>query len=123
MIHKIKHRLHKHRISFKNAIEGVIWVFRTQPNYIVHFSLSTLSVIFGLIFAISRTDWLILILFITMGLVIETINSALEQTLDCVTLDQRDDIKIAKDVSAAAMLIYSVGALAGAIVIFCPYFF
>lgn len=123
MIHKIKHRLHKHRISFKNALEGLVWVFRTQPNYIVHLSLSSLSVVFGFMFAISRTDWLILILLVTVGLVIETINSALEQTLDCVSLELRDDIKIAKDVSAAAMLIYSIGASIGAFVIFGPYFF
>jgi diacylglycerol kinase len=52
--------------------------------------------------------------------VIETINTAIEATCDVVDKKWRRDIKIAKDVSAAAMLIYSIGALVIAMVIFLP---
>ncbi|MFO0704020.1 MAG: diacylglycerol kinase family protein [Patescibacteria group bacterium] len=122
MIHHIRHRLHKHTISFKHAIEGVLWSFRTQPNYLIHLTLSIISIVFGFIFGISKFDWLIIIILISVGLAIETINSSIEQTLDCVTLEKREDVKIAKDAAAAAMLLFSVGALICAIIIFWPYF-
>lgn len=60
---------------------------------------------------------------ITVGLVVETINTGLEQTTDAIDRKIREDIKIAKDVAAAAMLIYSMGATAIALMIFLPKIF
>lgn len=60
---------------------------------------------------------------ITVGLVVETINTGLEQTTDAIDRKIREDIKIAKDVAAAAMLIYSMGAAAIALMIFLPKIF
>jgi len=55
-----------------------------------------------------------------MGLTIETINTAIEQTTDAIEQGWRDDIGIAKDVSAGAMLIFSLSASIIACVIFMP---
>lgn len=57
---------------------------------------------------------------ITVGLVIETINTGLEQTTDAIDRKIREDIKIAKDVSAAAMLLYAAGSFIIACIIFVP---
>ncbi len=123
MIHHIRHRLHRHTISFKHAIEGVIWAIRTQPNYIIHFTLGTLAVVFGFIYAITDFEWMIIIMLFAVGLAIETINSSIEQVLDCISLDRRNDIKIAKDASAAAVLFFSIGAAVIATLIFTRYIF
>jgi diacylglycerol kinase len=123
MITHIHHRLRRHTISFHHAIEGVVWALKTQPNYQVHLLLSLLCVFAGLYFGIKKFEWLMIMLTIGGGLVIETINSAIEQTLDCVSLEQRDDIKIAKDASAAAMLIYACTAAIIGLSIFIPYLF
>jgi diacylglycerol kinase len=56
-----------------------------------------------------------------MGLVVETLNTAIEQTLDCVSLDRRDDIMHAKDIAAAAMLVCACGACIIACFIYVPY--
>lgn len=65
-------------------------------------------------------EWLMVIFLITMGLVIETLNTGLEATTDAITKEWREEIKIAKDVSAAAMLTFAVGALIIASMIFIP---
>lgn len=122
MLHKIHHRVRRHTISLRNAWDGVFWVLRTQPNYQVHVFLSLLVVGLGIYYRIEQYEWLTILVFITIGLSIETINSAFEQTLDCVSLERRDDIRIAKDVAAGAMLIFAVGALVGALLIFVPRF-
>lgn len=102
-------------------MRGIQWALRTQPNYQVHLFLSVLSVMGGIYFGIHPIEWLIILLLITLGLTVETINTALEMTLDCISLERREDIKHAKDAAAGAMLIVSIGAFICACSIFLPY--
>ena len=110
----------RHTISVGHAVDGLIWSLKTQPNYRIHLILSILSIIGGVVLKISYYEFLIIILLITVGLVIETINTALEQATDAIDTKIREDIKITKDVSAAAMLIYAIGSFIIACIIFIP---
>lgn len=113
----------KHTISIKHALDGLIWSLKTQPNYRIHLFLSLISLIFSFVYKISYFEFLLILFLITVGLVIETINTGLEQTTDAIDKKIREDIKIAKDVSAAAMLIYAIGASSIALIIFLPKIF
>lgn len=110
----------KHTISFKHAFEGLRWVLKTQPNYRIHFSLSILSIFAGWFLRITHIEFIIIIFLIFIGLVIETINTGIEATTDAIDKKNRDDIKIAKDVAAASMLIFAVGSTIVAGLIFIP---
>jgi len=110
----------KHTISFKNAFNGLIWSLRTQPNYRIHLLLSIVALALSFLLKISYYEFLIIVLLITVGLVIETINTAIESTTDAIDTKIREDIKISKDVSAAAMLIYAIGSTIIALMIFIP---
>ena len=110
----------KHTISFKNAFNGLVWSLKTQPNYRIHLSLSLLALALSYWLKISNSELLIIIFLITVGLVIETINTAIEAATDAIDTKIREDIRITKDVSAAAMLIYAIGAIIIAIMIFLP---
>lgn len=112
--------LKKHTISVKHAWDGVLWVLRTQPNYRVHIVLSLIALFGCWWFSVTRLELLIILVLITGGLTVETINTALEEATDAIDTKIREDIKIAKDVAAAAMLIYAVGSLLIACVIFIP---
>ena len=101
-------------------MDGVIWALSTQPNYRIHLFLSMLSIFAGVVLKIDYYEWLFLVMMITIGLVIETINTGLEQTTDAIDKKIREDIKIAKDVAAGAMLIYALGASVTALIIFIP---
>lgn len=110
----------RHTISFKHAIDGLIWALKTQPNYRIHLFLSALAIFGSVFFKISYEEFLMIIMLITVGLVIETLNTGLEQTTDAIDRKIREDIKIAKDVAAAAMLIYAAGSFIIACFIFIP---
>ena len=110
--------IRRHTISFKNAFNGLIWTFRTQPNYRVHLVLSLLALVLGFLLKISYFEFLIILVLIVVGLVIETINTAIEEATDAIDTKIREDIKITKDVSAAAMLIYAIGSTVIAGIIF-----
>lgn len=112
-----------HTISFKNAFNGLVWSLKTQPNYRIHLFLSLISIIFGFYLKISYFEFLLIIFLITVGLAIETINTAIEEATDAIDTKIREDIKIAKDVAAAAMLIYAIGAAVIALMIFIPKIF
>lgn len=112
--------LHRHTISFRHAIDGMLWAFRTQPNYRIHFGLSILSLYAGYTLNISTTEWIIIILLITIGLTVEAINTGIEAATDAIDKNIREDIKIAKDVAAGAMLIFAIGASIIAYIIFVP---
>ena len=109
-----------HTISFKHAWNGLTHAFSTQPNFGIHLLLSSLAVAGGFFFKITNTEWLVILLTISIGLVIELINTAIESTVDLITSKRHPIAKIAKDTSAAAMLIYAVGAIVVASVIFLP---
>ncbi len=110
----------KHTISFRNALRGLVWALQTQPNYRIHLILSFLALSGGFYFQISYFEFLVILNLIFVGLTIETINTALEETNDAIDLKKRPDIGLAKDISAGAMLIFAIGAFVIACTIFIP---
>ncbi|OGK31391.1 hypothetical protein A3F29_01530 [Candidatus Roizmanbacteria bacterium RIFCSPHIGHO2_12_FULL_33_9] len=112
--------INEHHISIKNAFNGVKWALKTQPNYRVHIFFSLISLLVAWLLKISYIEIIIIIFLIIIGFVIETINTGIEATTDAIDKQIRDDIKIAKDVSAASMLIYAIGAAIIAAFIFIP---
>ncbi len=111
----------KHTISIKNAWHGLKWALSTQPNYRVHLFLSVLAVAWGNMVSISRAEFLIIFVLITLGFSIETINTAIEQATDAIDIKIRPDIGLAKDVAAGAMLVFAIGAFIIACIIFLPH--
>lgn len=114
--------LKRHVTSFRNAFNGLIWVLQTQANFKIHISLSLLAIIGGFFFHISYEEFLVVLVLICLGLVIETVNTAIEETIDALDKSPREEIRIAKDVSAAAMLIFAITSFIIACIIFLPKF-
>ncbi len=109
-----------HHISFKNAIAGVKLALTTQPNFLIHITLSLIVLFMGFYYQISKTEWLVLVFTIFWGLATEMLNTAVEAVTDLVTKEWRTEAKIAKDVSAGMMLTVAMGSLVVAAIIFLP---
>jgi undecaprenol kinase len=119
----MKEIIRKHTISFKNALSGLAWALRTQPNFRVHLILSAIALCLSAYFRITRTEWAIIIFTIVLGLTAEFINTAIESVTDLITTEWRAQAKVAKDVSAGMMLTVAVGAVIVALFIFLPYLY
>ncbi len=109
-----------HTISFHHAWDGLRNAVSTQPNFTIHITFSILIIVAGIALQISSLEWIILVLTIAVGLVIELVNTAIESTVDLITRRYHRLAKIAKDTAAAAMLIYAIGAIVIAAIIFIP---
>jgi len=119
----MRNALRQHHISFTHAFVGLFWAIRTQPNFQIHFVCAIAAVILGMYLHITRTEMLMIVFTILLGLTGEMLNTAVEAVTDLVTSEWRQEAKIAKDVAAGMMLTIAIGALFIAGYIFVPYLF
>ena len=113
----------KHRVkSFHYAIQGIVTGLKDQPNIKIHGFLGLIVIGLGAYFQITSFEWMILILTIGLVLSLEFINTAIEEIVDSFVEGIHPSAKKAKDVSAAAVLIASITALAVGLIIFGQYF-
>jgi diacylglycerol kinase (ATP) len=98
--------------SFNHSYRGLIYAVRTQRNMRFHVVASAGVLVLSLLVGASRVELAILVLVIMAVFVAEMFNTALEFTVDLVTNEYHPLAKLAKDVSAGAVLITSIAALA-----------
>lgn len=113
--------MRRHTISIKHALDGVIYVLKTQPNFQVHLVLALLALAAGFFFRLSRAEWAVVIFVIGLVLIAEMINTSLESMVDLLTEEHRLSAKIAKDVAAGMVLVAAVIAALTGLIIFLPY--
>ncbi|MBM7614644.1 diacylglycerol kinase [Alkaliphilus hydrothermalis] len=104
--------------SLNYAIEGIIYALKTQRNMKIHFAVTIIILIFSLFFELSRVEFLILLLTISLVIIAEMINTSIESAIDLITDQYHIFAKIAKNVAAGAVLIAAVNSIFVAYFIF-----
>ena len=102
---------HKIIDSFNAAIEGIIYVLKSQRNMRFHFLAAAVILILSVVLQMAPADLLLLLSAVALVLISEMINTALELTADLIKDSYHPVIRIIKDVSAGAVLIASLYAL------------
>lgn len=110
----------RHTISFKYAFTGIWTALTTQLNLRIHFLVGSIVLLSSVYFQLNVTEILVLILTISLVMVTEMVNTALEFLADGVTLEHHEYIKHAKDVASGAVLLSSLFAALIAAIIFLP---
>ena len=106
--------------SFKHAIHGFGAAYKDEENLFIHTILAVIVIALAFILRVDVIEWLFLILAITIVMIAELFNSAIERTVDCATMELNDLAKTAKDIAASAVLFASfISAIIG-LVIFIP---
>ncbi len=108
-------------LSFKYAYEGLIAAFKEEPNLKFQFLAGLLVLILGFILRISKQEWITIIILIGLVIAVELTNTAIESVVDGFTKKQHPAAKIAKDISAGAVLITALTAAIVGTIIFLPY--
>jgi len=107
--------------SFYYAIRGINYAVATGRNMKIHVLATFLAIATGLILGISRLEWAIVVICIFMVLAAETVNSALEKTVDLVTENYHPLAKHAKNMAAGAVLLTAINAVVVGVLIFGHY--
>ena len=104
--------------SVNHAVDGIIYAFRTERNLKIHFAISMLVLVLCLAVELERIELLALLISITMVLVAEMFNTAMEAIVNMHTLAHHPLARVAKDVAAGGVLLASLNAVAAAYLVF-----
>ena len=107
--------------SLEFALTGIFTAFKEEKNMRSHVLSALAAIIAGLIFRISATEWLFLLLSIFLVIAFEIMNSAVENVVDLAS-DYHFSMraKNAKDMAAGAVLVVSGFAVVTGLIIFVP---
>ncbi len=110
-----------HILSFKYAFEGITAALKEEPNLKFHFLAGLLVILTSLILNISKIDWIIIIFLIGFVIAVELTNTAIEAVVDNFTDKIHPGAKLAKDISAGAVLVAALTSTIIGLIIFLPY--
>ena len=97
--------------SFNYAVSGIITAIKTEKSMRVHYSIAVLVLLSSLFFDFNRTEFLLLLFAVSLVVISEMINTAIERTIDLVTKDFHPLARLVKDVAAGAVLIATINSL------------
>lgn len=104
--------------GFKHAQEGVLHCFRTQQHMRYHFYTLVAVLLSGLLLNLDNRDMLVLVFAVTLVIVAEMFNTAIEAVVDLVTENYNPIAKLAKDIAAGAVLLSAMNAVIAGVLIF-----
>lgn len=106
--------------SFKYAFQGLIHVIKHEKNFQIHLIVAGVIIILSIFLELKKMEWLFIVLSIFGVFVLELVNSAIERAVDLVTNEIKPLAKQAKDIAAAAVLLYAMMSVIIGIVILGP---
>ncbi|WP_416175936.1 diacylglycerol kinase [Clostridium sp.] len=104
--------------SFNYAIEGIIYSVRTQRNMRIHMVVALLVLTLCFFYDLSKIEILAITITITMVIMAELFNTAVEFAIDATTNYYHPLAKIAKNVAAGGVLVTAINAVLVGYIIF-----
>ncbi len=109
--------------SFRYAAQGIFYSFASQRNFRIHLFIGLLVFGLGVWLKLDFSQLAVLVLTVTAVLVLELLNTAIEAVVDLAIGRRFHPLaRIAKDCSAAAVLVASISSLLIAILLLFPAF-
>jgi diacylglycerol kinase (ATP) len=97
--------------SFRHAIEGLAYVLYTHRHMRYHFLIGAVVLLVSAIFRVTRVELLLLVVAITLVVLAELVNTALETVVDLVSPEFHPLAKVAKDIGGGCVLVACIGAV------------
>ncbi len=107
--------------SLRYALARIAYCFKTQRNIRIHSVFTVFVLAFGLAIRISRLEFIVIIMVISLVFICEIFNTAIEKAVDTSTQEYHPIAKISKDVAAGAVLVSSINAIIIGCLIFGRY--
>jgi diacylglycerol kinase len=107
--------------SFLFAIKGIVASFEEQRNLKVQIMVALVTIGASFYFAITPTEWCLVIFSIGLVISLEMFNTAIEDLVDLVTSEWKPLAGKVKDMAAGAVLIASIMAVIIGVIIFRKY--
>jgi diacylglycerol kinase len=106
--------------SLRNAGRGLCLLIAGERNFRIHLLVATSVCICAGGLGFSLLKWIVLLISITLVLLAEALNSAIETVVDLVEPEKHPLAGQAKDIAAAAVLIASIISVIIGVLLFGP---
>ena len=108
--------------TFKFSIDGLAYAYKNEQSMLIHALGTVFTVVLGIIYSLSLTEWALV--FIALGVILasELINTAIEAAVDLCTLEIHPLAKIAKDCGSAATFVLFLVSVVICLFVFVPHF-
>lgn len=116
-------RQHSLAKSFGYAYEGIRQSFILGRNFRIQIGFVILITLLGLVVGITAQEWIDLVLIFAIVLILELINTSIETVVDIASPGISDLAKLAKDISAGAVMVASIASVVIGLIIFLPKIF
>lgn len=107
--------------SLRIAISGLKITFKKEQSFRIQVFMGLIVILLMFVLKLNPLEKSVLIIVIAMVLSLELINSQIERFLDVIQPSYQPEVKLIKDISAAAVLIAALGAVVVGIVILLPH--
>ncbi|WML35613.1 diacylglycerol kinase [Clostridium sp. OS1-26] len=104
--------------SFNYAIEGIIYAVRTQRNMRIHMIAALVVLTACFFYDLTKMEILAITITITMVIMAELLNTAIEFAVDATTNYYHPLAKLAKNVAAGGVLVTAVNAIVVGYIVF-----
>lgn len=115
------HKKHNIIQSFGFAISGIKTSILLNRNLKLHIISAVIVLILCIILKLSVPEISLIIILILLVVTSEMINTAIEEVVNLVTKDYREEAKNAKDIAAGMVLVVAIGAFIIGAFIFLPH--
>lgn len=104
--------------GFGYALKGIFRTVREERNFRIHLVAVGLVIWFSFLYEVTVGQALMLLIFCTVVLSLELLNTAVERAVDLISPQRHPLAEKAKDAAAGAVLVAAVGAVIGAVFLF-----
>lgn len=102
------------------AFSGIIQGWKIGQNFKIQVGCGLVSLVLCVLLNVQGWEWIVVLILTGGVLSLETLNSSIEKLCDLISVDRDPKIKTIKDLSAGAVLIFSVIAMVIGCMIFIP---
>jgi diacylglycerol kinase (ATP) len=106
--------------SFGYAFTGLYELVKSEPNARIHLAATFCAVLAGFLLRISNAEWCIISIAIALVWTAEAFNTVIEKLVDHFFPEYHETARVAKDISAGAVLVCAIAALICGLIIFLP---
>ncbi|TRZ94057.1 diacylglycerol kinase family protein [bacterium] len=106
------------RASFKLALKGILYLFLYHRNMRIIFMLGIVALLSGIQFQLKGIELVALCITVTLVLMAEIFNTAVEMMMDILTDAYNTRVKLIKDISAAVVVLTCLNAIVVGYIIF-----
>lgn len=107
-------------MSVKYALQGMVTLFRGEPNAWIHLTATIIVVTGATMLDFSALEWVMTIFAIGIVIAAEALNSSVEALCDYACPHYNELIGKAKDLAAAGVLIAAIAAAIIGAILFIP---